>query len=252
MKFDMTERDKKLLIFLSVFVIVVCIGYWGVYPVLKDIGEIKENIQEEKDLQEMNEMKVSQLPMIEVETDRMEEEIETAKVNYYQIMTANEIDKHFTNLALASGLYAYDLSISISEEPTSLEPYQYSKKALGTEDEEYYDEDYDKESSEDYLDESEDEDDALFEDEDKFVATGIYTARISMKTGGDEEELIKFLDDLCNTDKKLRVVSYDFSEERSIEYNEASETEEGVADESYEVKSYMILNISFEIYMCEE
>ena len=106
MKFEMTERDKKLLIFLSVFVIVVCIGYWGVYPVIKDINSIKEKTQAEKDLKEMNEMKVAQLPMIEAENEKMNDEITTARNGYYEIMTSNEIDKHFTNLVLTSGLYS--------------------------------------------------------------------------------------------------------------------------------------------------
>ena len=35
MKLEMTQKDKNLLIMLSIFVIVVCIGYWGIYPVVK-------------------------------------------------------------------------------------------------------------------------------------------------------------------------------------------------------------------------
>ena len=30
MKLEMTQKDKNLLIMLSIFVIVVCIGYWGI------------------------------------------------------------------------------------------------------------------------------------------------------------------------------------------------------------------------------
>ena len=51
MKFEMTERDKKLLIFLSVFLIVVCIGYWGLYPIVKDIKKTDKKIQTEKDIE---------------------------------------------------------------------------------------------------------------------------------------------------------------------------------------------------------
>ena len=213
MKFEMTERDKKLLIFLSVFVIVVCIGYWGVYPVIKDISATKEKIQTEKDLKEMNEMKVAQLPMIEAENEKMNDEIVEARSGYYEIMTTNEIDKHFTNLVLTSGLYAYDLDISVSADPTSLGPYQYSKKALGLVDEELYDDYYETESAEDYLDDSDTDEDELFTEEESYSATGIYTAGITMKIGGDEDKLIAFLDSLCNTDKKLRIVNYVFSEE---------------------------------------
>lgn len=249
MKFEMTERDKKLLVFLSVFVIVVCIGYWGVYPVIKDINKTKEKIQTEKELQEMNELKVGQLPMIEAETEKMEEDILKARSNYYEIMTSNEIDKYFTNMVLSSGLYSYDLGISILTDPTDLEPYQYSEKALGQEVDDYYYEDSEG-SAEDYMNDSDEAGDDLSEDGDSNAATGIYTASITMKVGGEEEKLISFLDSLCNTDKKLRIVNYSFSEERSIEYNSSEDDDE--ADNGYEIKNNIILNVTFEIYMCEE
>ena len=70
-----------------------------------------------------------------------------------------------------------------------------------------------------------------------------------MKIGGDEDKLIAFLDSLCNTDKKLRIVNYNFSEEKSIEYNVSDGDDE---TEGYDIKSNMILNVTFEIYMCEE
>ena len=71
-----------------------------------------------------------------------------------------------------------------------------------------------------------------------------------MKIGGDEDKLIAFLDSLCNTDKKLRIVNYVFSEERSIEYNESEDNGDEV--EGYDIKTNMVLNVTFEIYMCEE
>ena len=44
MKFEITERDKKLLVMLSIFVIVVCIGYWGIYPVMKEKKKLGKEI----------------------------------------------------------------------------------------------------------------------------------------------------------------------------------------------------------------
>ncbi|MBQ7706623.1 MAG: hypothetical protein IJT72_02445 [Lachnospiraceae bacterium] len=249
MKFEMTDRDKKLLIFLSVFVIVVCIGYWGIYPVIKDIKNIDKKIETEKDKEEMNQLKISQLPIIETENERMKEEIVGARESYYQIMSSNEIDKHFTNMVLTSGLYSYDLNISISKDTTSLEPYQYSKKALLASDEYVSDDDSDYDSADDYLNEDEDDESLDLSDVEDYTSTGIYTAVITMKIGGDEDKLIAFLDSLCNTDKKLRIVNYNFSEEKSIEYNVSDGDDE---TEGYDIKSNMILNVTFEIYMCEE
>ena len=47
MKLEMTQKDKNLLIMLSIFVIVVCIGYWGIYPVVKGIVNTNKEIPEE-------------------------------------------------------------------------------------------------------------------------------------------------------------------------------------------------------------
>ena len=48
MKLEMTQKDKNLLIMLSIFVIVVCIGYWGIYPVVKGIVNTNKEIATQK------------------------------------------------------------------------------------------------------------------------------------------------------------------------------------------------------------
>ncbi|MBR1816885.1 MAG: hypothetical protein IJ763_09320 [Lachnospiraceae bacterium] len=245
MKVEMTERDKKLLVFLSIFVIVVCIGYWGIYPIVKDIGEINTKIQEEEDLRDMNELKVSQLPLIEGETAEKEEKIAEVKTTYYEMMDSSEVDKYFTNMVLDFGLYSYDLSINMPTDTTSLEPYQYSKKALGMTDEDYADEDT---SAEDLLNVDDEYDEDLFEDMDNLSTTGIYTVGVTMKLGGTEKDLIDFIDYLSGIDKKLRVVNYSWSEERSIRYGSDSEDELG----DFEIVTNKTISISLEIYMCEE
>ena len=51
MKLEMTQKDKNLLIMLSIFVIVVCIGYWGIYPVVKGIVNTNKEIATQKETQ---------------------------------------------------------------------------------------------------------------------------------------------------------------------------------------------------------
>lgn len=52
MKLEMTQKDKNLLIMLSIFVIVVCIGYWGIYPVVKGIVNTNKEITTQKETKE--------------------------------------------------------------------------------------------------------------------------------------------------------------------------------------------------------
>ena len=58
MQTTLTERDKKLLIFLSLFVIVVGIGYWGLRPIYKNIKETDEAIIDAQDLKTSNQLKI--------------------------------------------------------------------------------------------------------------------------------------------------------------------------------------------------
>ena len=52
MKVELTQRDKKLLTFLGVFVIIVCIGYWGILPQIKAANDYEDEIAEEEVLSE--------------------------------------------------------------------------------------------------------------------------------------------------------------------------------------------------------
>ncbi|MBR5360283.1 MAG: hypothetical protein IK123_05265, partial [Lachnospiraceae bacterium] len=131
MQTTLTERDKKLLIFLSLFVIVVGIGYWGLRPIYKSIKETDEAIVEAEDLKAQNELKVMQLPIYEKDNAELEESIIAARQSFYPIMTSDELDKMFTTMVLDYNLYSYFLRISIDKDELQSEPYQYSKKAMG-------------------------------------------------------------------------------------------------------------------------
>lgn len=76
MKLEMTQKDKNLLIMLSIFVIVVCIGYWGIYPVVKGIVNTNKEIATQKKTQEENELKLTQVPMMEADNERFSNEIQ--------------------------------------------------------------------------------------------------------------------------------------------------------------------------------
>lgn len=225
MKNKMTERDKKLLIFLALFVIVVGIGYWGVYPKIKHIISYNEEIQDAYDLKAVNEIRIAELPMLESENQRIEQQIAEAKADYYPMMTSDEIDKMFTGKALDYDLYAYNMDIRTEEEETSLPPYSYS-----------------------VVNEETDEDTDMTEEETKnTVPTGIHTVHITMKLGSSEEEnLQRFINDLSSDKAKHLIREYSWENNRR---NELVTYENG-----YDIRTdyETILNISIDIYMCEE
>ena len=48
MKTNMTERDKKLLVFMFMIVIIVGIGYWGVIPQIKAANSYSSKAEDEE------------------------------------------------------------------------------------------------------------------------------------------------------------------------------------------------------------
>ena len=75
------------------------------------------------------------------------------------------------------------------------------------------------------------------------ATTGIYMVQVSMRLMGDMNNIEKLLDDLAYTDKKLRLVSYDV---------ETETVEIPHEDETVELLTSDILNLTVELYMCQE
>lgn len=239
MKMEMTDRDKKLLIMLAVFVIVVCIGYWGIYPIIKDISSINEKMQEQEDIRSMNELKLSQVALLDADNSTLEKSIVDARSAFFPVMTSAEIDRYFTDLVLSYNLHSYDLDIQMPTEETELQPYQYSEKAFNQALEDASGADTAATGT------TSESGEPLFDEE---VMTGIYTVNVSLRLGGSEQDLSRLIDDLSGSDKKMRVCQYAWSEERSVNYAAATVD----ADGEYTIQTEKVLTLKLEIYMCEE
>lgn len=227
MKLEVTERDKKLLVFLAVVVLVVCIGYWGIRPQLIAADSYSALLREEQEKQKLNEMKLSQLSMVEIYNEELEDLIADAKEHYYPMMTSDEAGRYITELVLEYDMFIYELAIDMPSKTASLKPYAYSDKAFTG---------YSKAAetaqaaAAPVLNEL---GVTLFADGVSVdgEATGIYTAGVSLRISGEEQDARRLLDDLAASGKRLRLCSY------SIDNSSADET---------------ILELSMEIYMCED
>ena len=239
MKAELTQRDKKLLTFLGVFVIVVLVGYYGILPQIKAANEYKDKIEEQEVIKNVYEQKVMQLELVKSNNNELESFISGSKENYYPMMDSDAIDNLITNTVIDKyKLMTYDLIIG-EKSVAALSPYIYSKKALTGES------NAKKKAmkaaapiiSEDGM--------TLFAE----VAaadnstTGIYMARIEMRLGGNKEDIVRLLDYLAYSDKKLRLVNYSvITEETVIPHEDGTE----------EIFSKDVLNLTVELYMCEE
>ena len=237
MQMQMTEKDKKLIVFLAIFVILVAGGYWGIYPVVSNIFSVQEQIEEEQVLMDENMLKVAQASLYSADNERIEADMIKLKKSFFPVMSSAQVDKYMTGLILDYQLYAYDLSINMPEDEAENEPYQFSQKALTTETEE------DLNTQEDTV--ADEEDDATNEipvfDED--VSTGIFEVGVTIRVGGDKANIQRMIDDLSLSEQKLHLLSYYWDEENSISFSE---------DGTYEVSTDCIVTMSMNLYMCEE
>lgn len=239
MQMQMTEKDKKLIVFLAIFVILVAGGYWGIYPVVSNIFSVQEQIEDEKALQDMNMVKIAQTPLLVADNEQVETEMAALKESFFPVMSSAQVDKYMTGLILDYQLYAYDLSISMPQEEAANEPYQFSEKAVLEEMEEYTD------SQEDSAVDTEEDDDFMSEtpvfEED--VASGIYKVGVTVRVGGDKANIQRMIDDMSLSKQKLHLLSYNWDEESSISFAE---------DGTYDVNTNCTLTMSMNLYMCEE
>jgi len=237
MQTELTQRDKKLLLFLGIFVIVVCIGYWGIRPAIKNIIQYNEDIEIEQNRKDLDDIKVAQLPMMEAENKYYEEEILNSRADFYPMMTSDEIDKMFTGMVLGYNLGAYDMIIDMPTEECELSAYKYSTQADVTEEQEL-DEVYDETA----LPDEETEEIII----DEKPETGIYMAKVKLRVGGEKAALQKFVDDLSNSDKKHLVSDYqwDVVGNRQVVFNS------GEYDVDITYSNYMYITI--ELFMCKE
>ena len=255
MQTKMTERDKKLLFALVIIVIVFVIGYLGIYPLVKSVREINKEIEEQEALQSENEIKLTNLTIIQVDNEKMEEDIIEKRKDFYPVMAASDIDKLLTGKALS-----YNLDIDVNDTVVSLVPYQYSDRGEDDDTDASEDDQEDAVDAVDYLDNtyssgsnssgsssggSTDTGDASSASDGTTTdmsAVGIYVAYVNMRLGGNRADLEKFLDDMVASGEKVRVVSYSWTEGRQLDYNN---------DGTYNLVTEKVLDISLELYMSD-
>ena len=215
MKTEMTEKDRKLLIFLAVFVIAVVSVYWGIRPLVKSIRTLNTSIEEAEEERSINDYKISMLPALEMENEDLNKELEEARIGYFEAMSSDEVDKYLTGVMLEHGLECYDLNFVAAKADSVLEPYQYAESVQ----------------------------EGYSSQELAGASTGIRCIDVTMRVGGTTEQLQKLIDDLSVYDKKLRVEAYSWDWEKDVRYN---------SDGTYEIMSNRTLTIVIDMFMIME
>ncbi len=276
MKSNLTEKDKRLLLIMFIFVVVVGIGYWGILPQIKAYRELESEIEDQEVLKSINEQKVANVIFVESQCDEYETAMAEDKEKFYDMMTEAQIDRMLTTMAIKNGLEAFSFSINIPDTPTDRKAYIYSdlyqqqlqyeeaqKLAFESELEKEDEDLLDTSDSKDKKDKKDkDSDDKkkepemvdIFGDTDTIgTNTDIYAARVTFSLGGDEKDLHNFLNQIINSDKKILITSYSWGEYQTTKDVVNPTVEEGEEGRiTQEVVTSKSLTISMEIYMCDK
>ncbi len=129
LKMDLTSRDKKLLIFLSLFVVAIFFIYVLIIPLGRSNMEIKEKIDVAKAEKIENEQKMQALPAKRESLETLRIDLAEIRNDFYPFMQSQEIDQKLTGMALSYGVFSRNLNIVMPEGEAALEPYQYSEAA---------------------------------------------------------------------------------------------------------------------------
>ena len=241
MQTNMTERDKKLLVGMFLFVIIVAIGYWGIIPQIKRYNKLENLIDIEEEKKAVNQLKLANMGMIQMTADEYDGKIAAKKDEFYPIMKSSEVDRMMTELALNEHLDIYDLSFSMPQSPTSREAYKNSnlyyvqqqqkseyykklnkaaaeeKKATSSlsldDDEEDEDDDSSNKSSDSSSEKAEVMAQAMGEEEGGYHPnTDILAVPITITVGGETADLHAFINDIIGLDKQSLLVGYSWGE----------------------------------------
>ena len=253
MKTTMTERDKKLLLGMFIFVIIVAIGYWGVIPQLKKYNKLESKIDKEETTKSVNEQKVANLIFVESMCEEYEEAMAENKAKFFDRMTEAEVDFMLTTKAVDHNLEAYSLRIDIPKKPSSRMAYVYSdlynqqlewkknRESLSLDEDEEEDDllgtgSSDSKSKSKNKETTEETVDIFGDTETVGDNTDIYAANVTVSLGGDEADLKAYLDEIMASEKKILITSFSWGEYKTQKAVEVPIEEIIQADEKAEAE----------------
>ncbi|MBR4580063.1 MAG: hypothetical protein IKO32_02395 [Lachnospiraceae bacterium] len=276
---NISDKDFRLLVFMFLVVVIVGIGYWGIWPQIKAFSSMQDEITDAEAEAELNDMKVMNMGFVSAMASEYEEKIKERKNEFYPIMKSSEVDQMMTSLAAGSGLEIFDLRFTMPKSPTERMAYKYSElynKQLqqkaeyqarlmaeinsGNEDDwesivEEADADTKGKKNSDKDKDSDAEEQVtldIFGEEDGYRPnTDIYAVPITMTVGGSKTDLDYFINRILKMDKRMLVTGYSWGEYR---YVVRKDIEGNIIPSSVDPEDGVIrktLTIRMELYMCD-
>ena len=191
MTLKVTERDKKILLVLAVFLIVLGLIAGVLMPLMEN--KLGEEIAEAEVEKQEKEMKVAALPGMRSRMEKAEEELSAMQERYYPVMKSVEIDRMMTNTAVNCGIQVLDMDIKMPDFTSYTTLLNYGDIVYGVEQ----------------------------ENSENTPFDGMYTASLTMNMTGSRENLQSMLDVTVSQEPRQRVTDFSWQKnqkEGSSEY----------------------------------
>jgi len=233
-KTAMTERDKKLLIWLGCIVLLAGFGMGIIKPLMAAGAELDEQIMIAAADQAAMEDKIDRFHQIQSDAERSAENAAEATRSYYPLMQSQEVDREIIGLVLAQGLKAEELNITMPEQAFWIVPYYLSDDASGGDEEGRFNDPISTAESVAAVEES----DMVPASEGPEGATGqtsrIYAAQVRVRVKGTQDQFWNLLEAIQNNPQAIRITGM-FSGKLGTDSNEQD-----------------IMTIEMEVYMCDQ
>ena len=193
MTLKVTERDKKILLVLAVFLIVLGLIAGVLMPLMENTQKLGEEIAEAEVEKQEKDMKVAALPGMRSRMEKAEEELSAMQERYYPVMKSVEIDRMMTNTAVNCGIQVLDMDIKMPDFTSYTTLLNYGDIVYGVEQ----------------------------ENSENTPFDGMYTASLTMNMTGSRENLQSMLDVTVSQEPRQRVTDFSWQKnqkEGSSEY----------------------------------
>lgn len=133
MELTITQRDKKLLVFLAVFLIVTGFLRFGIIPAWEKGTRLQEQIAEADISSASVESAISLYSSLQVQYETMSQNWEEVSEDFYDIMSSQEIDRMLNGILQENQAEAVSLNIDMENEKSLLlKPYLYKEQPGST------------------------------------------------------------------------------------------------------------------------
>ena len=246
MEMKFTKKDKRLLMILACVVILVFIGWYAIVPAMERADKLENDIEQAQPAQKEMEVQIAMYPSYLESLGQARQEAANATAEYYDLITAQEVDRELTNIVIGQGLECVDLYIEPLEY-TQAEPYVRSQLARQEAQETVLQTEMTAQERQDAeLTAAQNLENAPADTQTEAqVQEQIYTCRIRLTVEGRDNAYRNLIDLFVNTYPSIRVtgIRYQTGQARMVVLEDGS-------TEYQDGQEQLVLNM--EMYMCDK